>query len=206
MLERFRPNFWLTGYLYRVAIPIFKKFLSRKKWRPLPSQLNLRNWRRFLHDYDLKIICEYLEFGFTLNIDEELFTYNEELTNHAGARLQPTGVDKYFNVEVKKMAMVGPFTEKPFSKIHYSPLITRPKPDGEVRVIVDLSWPINNSVNTCIPKGWFDNMEFVLKYPTIDNLVNKIRDIGPQALIFKVDLERAFRNLRMDPAAYPFLG
>ena len=98
----------------------------------VPSQLNLRNWRRFLHDYNLKIICEYLEFGFPLNINEELFTYNIEITNHASARLQLTGVDKYFNVEVKKMAMVGPFTEKPFSKIHYSPLMTRPKPGGEV--------------------------------------------------------------------------
>ena len=33
-IERFRRIFWPTGYLCRVAIPIFKKILSRQKWRP----------------------------------------------------------------------------------------------------------------------------------------------------------------------------
>ena len=33
-IERFRQNFWPTGYICRVAMPIFKKILSRQKWRP----------------------------------------------------------------------------------------------------------------------------------------------------------------------------
>ena len=33
-IERFRRNFWPAGYLCRVAMPIFKKNLSRQKWRP----------------------------------------------------------------------------------------------------------------------------------------------------------------------------
>ena len=33
-IERFRRNFWPTGYICRVAMPIFKKILSRQKWRP----------------------------------------------------------------------------------------------------------------------------------------------------------------------------
>ena len=35
----------------------------------VPSGLNIYNWRRFLNDYDIPILCEYLEFGFPLNID-----------------------------------------------------------------------------------------------------------------------------------------
>ena len=33
-IERFRRNFLPTGYICRVAMPIFKKILSRQKWRP----------------------------------------------------------------------------------------------------------------------------------------------------------------------------
>ena len=33
-IERFRRNFWPTGYICRVAMPIFKKIFSRQKWRP----------------------------------------------------------------------------------------------------------------------------------------------------------------------------
>ena len=32
-------------------------------------------------------------------------------------------------------------------------------------------------------------MPFSLKYPTIDMVVEKIKDIGPDALLYKVDLE-----------------
>ena len=32
------------------------------------SGLNIYNWCRFLKDYDIPILCEYLEFGFPLNI------------------------------------------------------------------------------------------------------------------------------------------
>ena len=48
-------------------------------------------------------------------------------------------------------------------------------------------------------------MNFVLKYPTIDMVIEKIKEIGPNALLYKIDLERAFRNLRVDPAAYSLL-
>ena len=34
ILTKFWQNFWPTGYLWRVAMPIFKKILSRQKWRP----------------------------------------------------------------------------------------------------------------------------------------------------------------------------
>ena len=49
-------------------------------------------------------------------------------------------------------------------------------------------------------------MNFQLKYPTIDHVVEKIRQYGSDALLFKVDLQRAFRNLRVDPANYHLLG
>ena len=42
----------------------------------------------------------------------------------------------------------------------FSPFRARDKPDGNVRVIVDLSWPIGQSVNSCTKPGIFDNVHF----------------------------------------------
>ena len=172
----------------------------------VPSNLNICNWRRYLKYYDLKILCDYLEFGFPLNIDYELFQFNQNVTNHPSARRDIVGVNEYFEAEVGYGAMVGPLAMQPFEKMHFSPLMARPKPDGSTRVIVDLSWPHGNSVNSCVPMDFFDNIEFKLKYPTIDNVIQKIRVMGSKSLLFKIDLQRAFRNFRIDPGDYHVLG
>ena len=144
----------------------------------VPSGLNIFNWRRYLKHYNLKILCEYLEFGFPLCVDEKKFKYNLEVTNHASALCNPKGVDKYFTDEVQYNAMLGPLATTPFTKMHYSPIMARGKPDGGTRVIVDLSWPHANSINSCVPTNIFDFMIFQLKYPTIDHVVEKIDSMG----------------------------
>ena len=105
----------------------------------VPSSLNICNWRRYLKNYDFKILCDYLEFGFPLNIDYELFQFNKNVTNHPLARRAIVGVDEYFAAEVGYGAMVGPLAIQPFEKMHFSPLMARPKPDGSTHVIV-ASW------------------------------------------------------------------
>ena len=173
---------------------------------PVISGLKMDMWRYILKDYDLKIIGDYLQYGFPLNIDHDNFIYNQKVVNHASAIRNPNGVNKYFNTEIQELAMVGPMKESPFAKTHYSPMMTRDKPDGSVRVIVDLSWPIGKGVNNYVPGDIFDEIYFTLKYPNIDLVVEQIRSMGPTALLFKVDLQRAFRNLRIDPLDYPLLG
>ena len=42
---------------------------------PVPSGLNRVNWRCFLKDDDLPIVCEYLHYGFPLNIDYVNFSF-----------------------------------------------------------------------------------------------------------------------------------
>ena len=93
--------------------------------------------------------------------------------------------------------IVGPFQAQPFERIHVSPIMARPKSDGGTRVIVDLSWQLECSVNICVPLNNLHGMEMQLKYPTVDSIVEKIKVYGPDTLLFKVDLQRAFRNLRI---------
>ena len=173
---------------------------------PVMSDLKVYNWRYLIKNYDYKILAEYIQFGFPLAIDYGKFSYNTNVSNHFSAMCREKGVDKYFQIETSKNAILGPFDNKPFEEMHFSPLMARDKPDGNVRVIVDLSWPIGQSVNSCTVPGVFDNVPFHLKYPSIDLLVQKINEIGPTALLYKIDLERAFRNLKIDPYDYPVLG
>ena len=172
----------------------------------VPSGLNLRNWHQLLKGYDIPILLEYLEFGFPLNINYEIFAFNETVSNHAFVNLHPLGVDKYFKDEIEYGAMVGPLNKTLFNKFHCSLLMVRKKPDRGIQVIVDLSWPLNYGVNSCVPADYFDFIKFQLKYPSIDNVVEKIKQFGSNCLLFKIDLQRTFRNLRIDPFDYSVLG
>ena len=61
----------------------------------------------------------------------------------------PEHITAYLNDELEHKAIYGPFKNKPFGQEnHISPFITRHKPDSSKRrVIIDLSWPENASVN-----------------------------------------------------------
>ena len=129
-----------------------KQFNNQSSRIPVPSGLNISNWHRYLVNYDLSILCEYLQYGFPLNVDYENFQPITKVTNHASALKNPEAVDKYFADEISHKAIVGPLPESPFKVTHYSPLLTRAKSDGGTRVIVDLSWPLaltNLSLMTC---------------------------------------------------------
>ena len=87
-------------------------------------------------------------------------------------------------------------------------MLTRPKPDGAShRVIVDLSWPKQASVNHKIVSDIYMNIAFKFKFPTVDDIVDRIISLQGKCLLYKVDIQRAFRILKLDPRdlAYPGL-
>ena len=170
------------------------------------SNLNVKQFRHLLKDYKFSRVIDYVEFGFPLALDYSNFNYIESTDNHKSAIQYPSAVDKYLNTEIGHKAIVGPFQTAPFNKLHVSPMMTRAKPDGSRRIIVDLSWPKGSGVNSRIADNEFDSQPCTLKYPTIDNIVQAIVDTGEDALIFKVDLQRAYRNLRTDPRDLLVLG
>ena len=52
----------------------------------------------------------------------------------------------------------------------------------------------------------YDDIPFKLKYPTADQVVKCIKEIAASANLFKIDLEHAFRILRVDPYDYSLDG
>ena len=71
---------------------------------------------------------------------------------------------------------------------------------------MNLSYPYGQSVNDHVDKDKFNSVTFSLKFPTIDNITQDIIDNKGDTVLFKVDVARAFRNLKVDPADALKLG
>ena len=126
--------------------------------------------------------------------------------NHTSANQYRDQIDEYLAEELSHGAIYGPFKQLPFP-VHISPLMTRPKQNTDKRrTIMDLSWPKGASVNTSIHKFKYLDTYFSLSYPSIDHIVQEIKKLGPGSLLYKVDISRAFRHLRIDPGDIDLLG
>ena len=129
--------------------------------------------------------------------------------NHTSANTFPDKVAAYITKELDEQALIGPFDEPPFEWVHYSPFMTRPKAAQEGnarRVIVDLSFPKGDDINSCITKNILDGNRFTHNLPTIDDLVDVIRAMDFDAYVYAVDIARAYRNFRSDPLDWPLMG
>ena len=71
---------------------------------------------------------------------------------------------------------------------------------------MDLSWPKGASINSVIHKFKYLDTYFSLSYPSIDHIVQEVRKLGPDSLLYKVDISRAFRHLRIDVGDIDLLG
>ena len=112
-------------------------------------------------------------------------------------------VQEYLHKEVQLCDMLGPTNLVNSKYFHRSPMSTRPKDLDRRRVILNLSHPYGGSVNDQVSKLHFDNRRFTLKFPSIDHIVDKILNTE-DPLIYKIDVARAFRNLRVDPVDLKF--
>ena len=85
--------------------------------------------------------------------------------------------------------------------------MTREKQNSDSQgTIMDLSWPKGFSVNDAIHKCKYLDSYFTLQYPSIDHIIDKVKAIGPGSLLYKVDISRAFRHIRIDPGDIDLLG
>ena len=174
----------------------------------IPSTINLDLLDKLCGDYWDWQLPLFLRFGFPLDFPQEarskLISSN---VNHASALQYPGDIKHYLETEIKHKAIVGPFHSPPFGdNTQVSPFMSRPKPDStNRRVIIDLSWPKEASVNHFTLDNVYLNSVFKLQYPTIDTITEQLGKLGTSALIYKVDLSRAFCQLPIDPHDYNLL-
>lgn len=71
---------------------------------------------------------------------------------------------------------------------------------------MDLSFPAGAAPNDGIDTGFYFGKDILYTLPNIDGLTTKLQDYGPGAFVWKEDLSRAYRQLRIDPLDTPLLG
>lgn len=176
---------------------------------PVKSGINVSFFRNNLEDYDDKGISDLLEFGAPVGFEGEFSKSSVvDINNHKGARDFEEDVWKYLRKEASYGAILGPFDQNPFScNCKVSPLNTvAKKGTSERRVILDLSFPIGDSVNDFISKEIYLGEKINLTYPKVDDLVGIIKDKGKNCLVFKKDLKRAYRQIPLDPGDLHLVG
>ena len=162
--------------------------------------------QKYLTNYCDSQLLLLLRYGFPLDFD-----YTSPLcsvdNNHSSATKYTTDVQAYLTEEKEFGAMLGPFNEAPIENIHVSPFLTRDKPGGTHRcMIVDLSFPHGYYVNAGVQSDTYLDTPFLLTLPTIDNITNKVKQLGKGCHLYKIDLSRAFRHVKLDPKDYNLLG
>ena len=165
---------------------------------PIISGLNIPAWEGLLQDYSDKFLIQYLKFGFPLSLRCPSNLGKMDIANHFSAISEATAVTSYIEKELALGAMVGPANKIDSPHVHCSPMLTRPKDNNKRRVILNLSHPPGNSVNDEANRFEFDKRPFTLRLPVIDDITEAICD-KQDPVFFKIDIARAFRNLRADP-------
>ena len=173
---------------------------------PVASKLHYDTWSEYLThywDWQLPLLIKY---GFPLDFDRDVHISSEKI-NHKSATNYPEHVDAYLKEEIDNKAMLGPFKTPPIENLHISPFMTREKSNSDQRrVIIDLSWPSGESVNAGVTPDKYLGVDFILSYPSVDNIVSEVLKLGKGCQIFKVDISRAFRHVPIDPGDLDLLG
>ena len=61
-------------------------------------------------------------------------------------------------------------------------------------------------MNSGVDSDRYLDVDFVLTYPSIDNITDEVLKLGKGCQIFKVDISRAFRQVPIDPGDLDLLG
>lgn len=173
----------------------------------VPSDLVHDEFERRLADYHDKELCLFLKFGWPLGYHSRVIPTSVQ-SNHPSATAHMDHVERFIQKELQHKAVVGPFPQLPFHPwVRISPLMTREKRDSdERRIILDLSFPPQQSVNDGINIQSHFGKNITYTLPCIADLISRLKDQGEGALIWKADLTRAYRQMRADPIDTPLLG
>lgn len=130
------------------------------------------------------------------------------VSNHQSAVQHSEHLANFISAELAHEAIAGPFKDHPFTPwTRISPLMTRPKRESlSRRVIVDLSFPTGEAVNDGINIMSVYGCDTTYTLPSIADLVTCVQQLSTTAWIWKADLARAYRQLRVDPVDTQLLG
>ena len=180
---------------------------------PIPPQalhitpLLLHQWENELSQHPDQRLVSYVVSGLTNGFH---IRYQRKGCSSMSARMKmlsasqnPGPVQQYRSSEREAGRITGPFKEQEVPQVHVSwfGVILKSDKPGEWRLILDLSFPPHKSVNDGI-----DRQLCSLKYLTVDQAVAHILQVGQGAVLAKVDVAHALRNILVHPEDRHLLG
>ena len=109
-------------------------------------------------------------------------------SNCPSAAEHPSVIDTYLANEVALGRVFGPTSTPSIPNLHISRFGVIPKKGNGWRLILDLSFPFEQSVNEGIDKD-----EFFLKYCRVKDAIDMSVKTGKAALMGKVNIKSAYR-------------
>ena len=171
----------------------------------VPSALNITKWEELLPESpDNTQLLSFLKFGFPMGYMGPTSS-TVGTPNHPSATQYPRQMEEFIETEKAMGALHGPFVKVPFREwAHVSPLMTREKatPDDR-RVITDLTFPTQHSVNAYIFKNSVYGAPRQHSLPTVDAFVKGLVKSGRGSYMATLDIARAYKNLVSDPLDWP---
>ena len=167
------------------------------------SPLNYYFWNLLLSNYDYQDkqwLLRGLRFGFDIGTSDGVL--KSATRNCLSASTQPHIITNYLQEETDFGTMLGPLDVPPYSDLHINRFGVIPKSTpGTFRLITDLSFPRNCSVNDLIPDSQAE-----VSYTGIPEAIDLIMPLGKGALLAKFDIRRAYRLLPVKSQQRHMLG
>ena len=138
--------------------------------------------------------------GFDIGFRGTFTEVDSRPRNLRSARENVDGVSEAIAKELRRGHTSGPFPFPPFPHTHCSPIGAAPKPDGSVRLILDLSSPRGDSVNDGISQE-----DFACSYSKFDDATSIVLHLGRGAFMGKIDIKHAFRICPVAPEQWYLL-
>ena len=113
----------------------------------------------------------------------------------------PSVIDANLKKEIAAGRIIGPYDSPPLPFFRCSGLGVIPKHDGGWRIIYHLSAPYELSINDFI-----DPLNYTLTYCSVDDAYTIINQLGKGALLSKIDLKNAFRQIPVRREDWNLLG
>lgn len=149
---------------------------------------------------EAKFLLEGFQFGFRIPFIGS--RQGRQAKNHNSALRQPQVVLQKLTEEVRAGRVAGPFPTPPVPNLVVSPIGLVPKSSpGEFRLIFDLSFPKDSSVNSGIPEEFAS-----VQYTPFDAVTELVKHEGQGSYLVKVDIKSAFRLLPISPEDFSLLG
>ena len=175
---------------------------------PVKSSWNIQLLKGLLQNYHDYEVIDWLTYGWPISRPPNWKDLIPSFRDHASALQHPESINKYIEKEKNRGVICGPFDQVPFvNRVGVSPLSTRAKKDSQDRrILMDLSWPIGESVNDGIAKDQFMGFKAKLTLPTVDAIARRIMELTSKSVwLFKINLTGYFRQLPLDPGDYSLL-